>query len=221
MKSQAFSDDIIRIYKDRIRILLIIYFFSEEYYDPEKTNLVRVLYTETKIQKIDFLLRNPDYFALELLNLLSLNNHDRNRIKEVVIDIFRNREPEIRRLEMEKFFFGAYEDIDDVIAFLESYGFIAFKSKRNVELNVIDKQYYITKYAEEKLGNILPKMDSLSWYVNRCDQIKRYFGSYTGTQLKKMQYEDETYRNTSYKEFIADVQEKVKTIFKIEFGEEL
>lgn len=221
MEIQILSDDTIRIYKDRIRILLIIYFFSEEYHDPANADLVRVLYTETKIQKIDFLLRNPDYFALELLNLLSSSNHNRNEIKEVVIDIFRNREPEIRRLEMEKFFFGAYEDIDDVIAFLESYGFIVFNSKRNVELNIIDKRYYVTKFAEEKVCNILPKMPSLSWYNNRCEQIKYYFGSYTGTQLKNMQYEDETYRNTSYREFIADAQEKVKTIFKREFGEEL
>jgi hypothetical protein len=36
-----------------------------------------------------------------------------------------------------------------------------------------------------------------------------------------MQYEEETYRNTSYKEFIVDVQEKVKTIFRREFGENL
>ncbi len=214
-------EDIIRLYKDRIRIFLIIYFFSEEFHDSTNLNLVRVLYTETRIQKIDFLLRNPDYFALELLNLLPTKKHNRNQIKNVIIDIFKNREPEIRRLEMEKFFFGAYEDIDDVIAFLESYGFIVFKSKRNIELNVIDKQYYVTKYAKEKTDKVLSEMDSLKWYIDRCEQIKQYLGDYTGTQLKNMQYEEETYRNTSYKEFIADVQEKVKTIFKREFGENL
>ena len=214
-------EDIIRLYKDRIRIFLIIYFFSEEFHDSSNLNLVRVLYTETRIQKIDFLLRNPDYFALELLNLLPTKKHDRNQIKNVIIDIFKNREPEIRRLEMEKFFFGAYEDIDDVIAFLESYGFIVFKSKRNIELNVIDKQYYVTQYAEERIDKVLSEMDSLKWYIDRCEQIKQYFGDYTGTRLKNMQYEEETYRNASYKEFIADVQEKVKTIFKREFGENL
>jgi hypothetical protein len=182
---------------------------------------VRVLYTETRIQKIDFLLRNPDYFALELLSLLPTKKYDRNQIKNVIIDIFKNREPEIRRLEMEKFFFGAYEDIDNVIAFLESYGFIVFKSKRNIELNVIDKQYYVTQYAVEKTDKVISEMDSLKWYIDRCKQIKQYFGDYTGTQLKDMQYEEETYRNTSYKEFIVDVQEKVKTIFRREFGENL
>lgn len=214
-------EGIIRLYKDRIRIFLIIYFFSEKFQDSTNPNLVRVLYTETRIQKIDFLLRNPDYFALELLNLLPVKEYYRNQIKNVIIDIFKNREPEIRRLEMEKFFFGAYEDIDDVIAFLESFGFIVFKSKRNIELNVIDKQYFVTRYAEERTDKLLSEMDSVKWYVDRCEQIKKYFGDYTGTQLKNLQYEEETYRNTSYNEFIADVQEKVKTIFKREFGENL
>ena len=214
-------EEIIRLYKDRVRIYLIIYFFSEEYHDSANLSLMRVLHTETRIQKIDFLLRNPDYFALELLNLLPAKKHDRNEIKKVIIDIFENKEPEIRSLEMEKFFFGAYEDIDDVIAFLVSYGFIVFKSKRNIELNVIDKQYYITQYAEEKTVKVLSEIDALKWYIDRCKQIKKYFGDYSGTQLKNMQYEEETYSNTSYKEFITNVQGKVKTIFQREFGERL
>ena len=209
------------MYKDRIRIYLIIYFFSEKFNDDTMPNLVRVLYTETKIQKIDFLLRNPDYFALELLSLLHESNHDKDQIKNVVVDIFRNREPDIRRLEMQRFFFGAYEDIDEVIAFLESFGFIVFDSGRNTNLKVIDKRYYITQYAEEKTEALLSEMNSLKWYIDRCKQIKKYFGDYTGTQLKNMQYEEETYSKASYGEFIADVQEKVKGIFKREFGEEL
>lgn len=221
MDTLAIDDTTIRLYKDRIRIYLIIYFFSERYNDDTTPNLVRVLYTETKIQKIDFLLRNPDYFALELLNLLHETTHDRYLIKNVILDIFRNKEPAIRRLEMRRFFFGAYEDIDDVIAFLESYGFIVFESARNSDLKIVDKRYYITRYAEEKTESLLTEMDSLKWYIDRCEQIKKYFGDYTGTQLKNMQYEEDTYSKASYGEFIADVQEKVKEIFKKEFGEEL
>ena len=62
------------------------------------------------IQKLDFLLRNPDYFAYELLHYARENQTQKDEVKQLVKEIFNSNEPELRRLEMEKFFFGAYED---------------------------------------------------------------------------------------------------------------
>jgi hypothetical protein len=57
----------IRTYKDRLRIFLIIYVFSEPYSDAELPKLSRIFQSEQRIQKIDFLLRNTDYLCHELL----------------------------------------------------------------------------------------------------------------------------------------------------------
>jgi len=51
----------LRHYKDRIRIFFIIYIFSEPCNDQNYDDCCRVLHTEVKIQKLDFLIRNPDY----------------------------------------------------------------------------------------------------------------------------------------------------------------
>ena len=67
---------------------------------------------------------------------------------------------------MERFFFGAYEDIDDVISFLVSIDFIDFKSKKNTRLHTIEKRYYITEYGLNKVSAELGKLPSLQWYVN-------------------------------------------------------
>ncbi|OLS37739.1 hypothetical protein [Bacillus sp. MRMR6] len=211
----------IRIYKDRIRIFLILYIFSEELSGKDLLLYKRVFKSEVRIQKIDFLLRNPDYLSYELLLFAAEGKFDRNEVKEIVKEIFDTKEPIIRRLEMERFFFGAYEDIDDVISFLKSIDFIDFKSKRSIDLKTIDKHYYITEFSHNKFENSLKKLPSIQWYIKRCILIKQYFGDLNGNQLKVLQYQITEYRDASYKEYISDIQSDVKKLFSEMYGEEL
>jgi hypothetical protein len=213
--------DEIRKYKDRIRIFLIIYFFAKEYEDNEFQDCCKVLYTEVLIQKLDFLLRNPDYLAYELLELVSDGNANKEDVRNIIKEIFTQREPEIRRLEMEKFFFGAYENIDEVIAFLMSIDFIKFESKRDKKLRVTNKAYYITNKADEAVKKHLSNMDAIKWYAKRCELIKKYFGDFTGSELKALQYKIDDYKNTSYNEYISEIQELVLEKYYEEYGEKI
>lgn len=213
--------DVIRKYKDRIRIFLIIYFFSEPCSDSEFLDCCRVLHTEVKIQKLDFLIRNPDYLCFMLLELCGQRDINKLEIKEIVGDIFHSYEPKIRRLEMEKFFFGAYEDIDEVISFLYSVGYIKFKMKRNSILKLTEKSFYITNFADEKMKVYMNDALYLKWYIDRCLLIKKYFGDYSGTQLKNIQYKIDRYRDTTYKEYIQGIEELVQQKYYEIFGESL
>lgn len=211
----------LRMYKDRIRIFFIIYFFSETFNDKQYKDCCRVLHTEVKIQKLDFLIRNPDYLCFELLEQCNRNGNDKKEIKEIIKNIFYSHEPQIRRLEMEKFFFGAYEDIDHVIAFLVSVGFIKYKFQRNSVFKLTEKSYYVTTLADEKIRLIMDDAPYLKWYMERCLLIKQYFGEYSGTQLKNLQYKIERYRDTTYKEYIQDIEDLVRQKYYEEFGEVL
>lgn len=211
----------IRVYKDRIRIFLILYFFSEDYFDENNPHLKKVFYTETKIQKIDFFLRSPDYLALELLNFAEKGLRDKNEIKAIVEKIFQDDEPVLKRLDMEKFFFGAYEDIDDVIGFLKAYGFIEFSSTKSTDLKTVDKKYFVTEYAINKVKNTLPALPTLQWYVERCRLIKNFLGDKTGADLKKMQYEVEEYKETSWRGYIKSIQDEVRRKYFDLYGETL
>lgn len=213
--------DEIRKYKDRIRIFYIIYFFSEMYAGSENEDCCKVLNTEVKIQKLDFLLRNPDYLCFELLEVCNRNDVDKNEIKGIVKNIFYSHEPQIRRLEMERFFFGAYEDIDEVIAFLVTVGFIKYKVQRNSVLKLTEKRYYVTNLADEKMKLPMDDMPYLKWYLDRCLLIKQYFGEYTGTQLKNLQYKIDQYRDTTYREYIRNIDDLVRQKYYEEFGEML
>lgn len=214
-------ESIVRNYKDRLRILFILYFFGEPINDPERPDAVRLFKTETRIQKIDFLIRNPDYLAYELLTLSKAQSSLRAEIKSVVKEIFSNHEPALRRLEMERFFFGAYEDIDDVVLFLKSIGFIQFSSKKSSDFKTIDKQYFITSLAEQKISANLLSLPKIQWYSDRCKLINHYFGDLSGSQLKIAQYQIDEYRNTSYKEFIGDIENLTKNEFVNLYAESL
>jgi hypothetical protein len=101
-------------YRDRLRILLIIYFFSEDYHDASTPHWVKVFRSEVKIQKIDFLIRYPDYLCFEILELMVGSKFSPEEIKTVVMSIFLDDEPEVRREDMLRYLFGAYEYLSDL-----------------------------------------------------------------------------------------------------------
>lgn len=213
--------DIVKSFRDRLRIFLILYYFSEPYADENNPHYKRVFQTEVKIQKIDFLIRNPDYLSYELLKVAEDDASKLHIVKKIVKKIFDSREPELMREEMKKFLFGAYEDIDDVIGFLNSFGLIGYSSRKDVSLRTFEKEYYITQKAIDIFDNKKDTFDYLNWYLDRCELIKEYFGDLTGTQLKTRQYDIDEYRKASWSDFIGSVQKEVRTKYKTMFGEAL
>lgn len=217
-------EDIIREHNNRIRILMIIYYFSEDYTDIDFENRCKILSTNVKIQKIDFLLRNPDYLSYLLLKFIDkkeFNEDDTEEIRNLIRDIFKNDEPEIRRLDMEKFFFGAYEQIDEAIAFLDSIEFIDYEKKRNKISKTYKNVYFLNKIAKEKIENNVDDFIFLKWYINRLTTIQKYFGNLSGAGLKRIQYEIKEYETTPYRQYIPEIIDKVKSEFNERFGEHL
>ncbi len=200
---------------------MILYTFSEDYHDPAKPSHKRLFKSEIRIQKIDFLIRNPDYLAFELLNIVKKNPEKSAEIKPIVKAIFRTKEPVLRRLEMERYFFGAYEDIDDVISFLKSIDFIDFSSKKSSDLRTIEKHYFIKEKAMRKMQQGSAGLDAIQWYIDRCNLIRTYFGDLSGTQLKVAQYQIEEYRTTTYKNFIGGIEQSVIEEFDNIYNEPL
>ncbi|MGM9979171.1 MAG: hypothetical protein ACI33J_10265 [Clostridium sp.] len=203
-----------------------MYFFSEDIdTDSElRPEFVKVFKSEVKIQKIDFLIRYPDYLAFELLFLVgvSLPKANHFEVKTIIKNIFRNKEPQLRKEEMLRFFFGAYEDIDDIIAFLVARDFIKYESNRSVDGRVFNKVYYLTSFGLSKIENeILTSLVNANWYKERCEIISKYFGDMSGTELKIRQYQHEEYKHTPLNQYIDGIEDKVKEKFVEIYGEEL
>lgn len=209
-------------YRERLRIMLILYFFSEEYAEPLEPTLARVFYSEVKIQKIDFLLRYPSYLCFELLRLHQETGvPSATDVQQIVSNIFAKGEPELRTDEMKRFFFGAYQDLDDIIGFLKSVGLVEFRKQTSMGLKDIRKAYFLTQDGIQRIERGLANVPSAYWYFDRCQLIKRYFADASGTQLKNRQYAIEEYRETPLGDYIQDIEAIVRTEYFTLFNTQL
>ncbi|PIC68940.1 hypothetical protein CSV77_16395 [Sporosarcina sp. P16b] len=211
-------------YREKLRILLIFYFLSDEIEGTSKLypEYLKVFKSEVKIQKIDFLIRYPDYLAYELLNLVGEKGYCKDQIQRHVKSIFNSNEPELRREDMLRYFFGAYEEIDHIILFLVTVGFVKFESRRSVTGKVFDKLYFLSGFGINKVEKeILPNIQQAKWYEERLLLIKKYFGNLSGTELKIKQYEYDQYRTTPINQYIKGIQQEVKEKYFQLFEEEL
>lgn len=205
-----------------MRVLLILYFFSEAYAEPLEPTLARVFYSEVKIQKIDFLLRYPSYLCFELLRLHQETGVPSGAdVQQIVSNIFAKGEPELRTDEMKRFFFGAYQDLDDIIGFLKSVGLVEFRKQTSMGLKDIRKAYFLTQDGILRIERGLANVPSASWYFDRCQLIKRYFADASGTQLKNRQYAIEEYRETPLGDYIQDIEAMVRTEYFTLFNTQL
>lgn len=215
-------DNPLKKIRDRLRITLILYTFSEPVQIVENAEIERAFYTEIKIQALDFLLRYPDFLSCELMDLM-LNDIciDKSEIQSIVKEIYQADEPILRVDEMQKFFYGAYESIDSIILFLKSVRFVDFDSKRRSDLQPYDKTYYITSRCIQQVENNLLNISSVRWYYDRCQLIKKYFNHFNGTELKKRQYKYKEYANIPYTKIIQNLNEQVRNSYYEHFNEEL
>lgn len=213
------NQDQIKIWQDRIRLFSILYFFAEDEVD-ENQNTVKVFHTEVKLQKLDFMVRNPDYLSYFLLDIAKNNASLLKEIKIIVASIFKEKEPQIRKDEMERFLYGAYESIDNVIAYLCSVELIRYTSNKDTLLRNTNKHYFITQKGLERFKDV-NNYPALKWYQDRCSVIKKYFGNYTGEMLKQMQHNVEQYHDTQYSALIPDISGHVREKYLSLYNEEL
>lgn len=214
-------DDQLKKIRDKLRITLILYIFSDPIRVDENEDIKRVFYTEIKIQALDFLLRYPDFLSCELMDLMVNNSQlDKSEIQAIIKEIYLNEEPILRVDEMQRFFYGAYESIDSVILFLKSVNFIDFESKRRSDLQPYDKTYFIKQRCIHQIENNLLNIPSVKWYYDRCQLIKKYFNQFNGSDLKKRQYRYKEY-NVPYTALIQSLNELVRRNYYEHFNEEL
>lgn len=214
-------EDSLRKFRDRLRIVIILYTFCDRLKN-DSIGYYGVFHSEIKIQALDFLLRYPDFLSMELMDLMDNDpTIDRNEIECIISNIYQTKEPNIRVEEMEKFFHGAYESIDDVIAFHVSVGFLKHESKKRTDGKTYDKNYYITQECAIKIETHLKDIFVVGWYFDRCELIKKYFSKFSGTELKTRQYRYAEYSNISYKSHIQNINDKVKMAFSKRFNHQL
>ncbi len=209
--------------QDIVRMLLILTHFSETVEEVD-TELKLVLRTEYYIQKLDFLLRNPDYLCCELLTEIDENritiHEEKEHIKGIIKFIFDSREPVLRRIPMDRFFYGAYESLDEVESFLTATDFLRVRPQGTAD-RVQIKNYYLTEKGYLYVKEELSRIQEVDWYNKRCMIIKQYLGHVKASDLKSRQYSHDVYNQAKWGSTIPTVIEVVRERYRQLFGEVL
>jgi hypothetical protein len=176
------------------------------------------------LQKLDFLLRYPRYFAYELIDLHAKSEGpaaDRSAARETIIYALRDREPEMYTEPFLKFMRGAYERLDNVESWWSSRRLV------HVEWEIRTtgppwKHYFVTPKGLELAGTLKENVEHAKWYAARIGQIHRYMGHLSASELKARQYRHEAYSQAQYHEHIPDLpDEAISGYYREVFGEVL
>jgi hypothetical protein len=179
-----------------------------------------VIESEKKLQKIQFWVRNPDYLADALLNEYNKVKIDVHKdvIKTTIHKIYQDREPIIRSTPMQRYFYGAYEPLDRVMALLISKRLVSGRRQPTGHHKV---HYYLTPEGQSLIKTMLAECPETHWYKERCQLIYSFWGQLSGNEIGGLQYSNQVYNSTSISEMLHPVTTLVKQKYKDIFGEDL
>lgn len=213
------------IERNAVRILFILYFCGKKPLQPplfDSNDYSHLIDSESKLQKIDFWLRYPDHLAAALLygcepnGDRSLTNRS-EEIKTIICQIFHTREPILRWIPMRKYLRGAYEPLDNVMAYLSALG-LAYR-------RVLDwghcTYYFLTPKGSQTVEQIQSECEEASWYADRCRLIDSFFGHLNGFEIRTLQYLQGVYKTTPNQITIDRIDQEIRQRFARVYGEEL
>jgi hypothetical protein len=202
---------------DAARLLLILNQFarplgadSRRLSALAKLPFVRHFAFEYYLQKLDFLLRYPRYFAFELIELHGSNDgpaSDAAATIETIRKVLGDKEPELHTEPFVRFWRGAYERLDDVEGWWFSRELVCMG--RETRGNVPRwKHYFLTAKGEEVAGRLKEKVDHARWYARRIEEIHRFMGHLSAANIKGRQYRHQGYSEANLNQLIPDLTDR-------------
>lgn len=167
----------------------------------------KVFEGEKRLHAMDFWMRYPEYLANELLNRFD-ETRDVLYLK-TARQIFEDEEPNLRRLEMPRWRFGAYESCSDALSLLKTYGLISIEPGPKIG-GQPRNDFNLTALAITIVKKNTTQSSKLDWYVKRAQVVAQLAGSSSGAALKKMQYEMIEYAETKLGGVIPSIAEDVR-----------
>lgn len=220
---------------DAARLLLILNRFALLIDDHAKKlrgfpqrPTVRYFTPEYKLQKLDFLVRYPTYFAYELIELYRLEvlpASEQSNVMEIVRKILSDQEPDLKTSLYQRYLRGAYERLDIVEAWWYSRELVYRVLERKGHVSSAarpQKYYFLTEKGENTAKSLIEHVEHAQWYDSRISLVHQYFGKLSAADLKKLQYSHKPYREAQLNEEIPDLPlDELLDRFDDVFGEEL
>lgn len=160
---------------------------------------VRVIRAQSRLAKLDFWLRNPDYLADELLTDLEAGLLTDDLVLPLVHSMLEGTAPKLHIYPMQRYRFGAWEIPDNALAVLKFYGMVDHRRAAEMDASNAGKarrDYYLLPPGIATLTKIRSTVDQIDWYDQQADAIALLEASTTGAAARKRQYEQPEYAST-------------------------
>lgn len=178
------------------------------------SDAVKAIRATSRLAKLDFWLRNPDYLANELLRDvengvaddigLCLSHAERMLIGDA---------PTLHLYPMQRYMYGAWELPDNAMALLKSYRLVGQRrvgSPEGDDSRQARRDYFLLAAGASALSNMRAEVDQLSWYDLQADAIALVKIGSTGAAARARQYEQPEYAATPIGQVIQPILDSTR-----------
>lgn len=194
-------------HRDAIRILFILNAGSTPQIDPNDDAVARIFKGEARLHAFDFWMRNPDYLANELLDGYETSGNIKHL--NAAESIFLDDEPDLRKVPMIRYLFGAYDRLDDALSLLRSRDLVRITGSKN-RTKVHETDFILTKIGVDFCTTAIIHAPILRWYSERSLLVAEIAGSRGGKALKDRQYQQAEYAQTTLGGIIPSISASVR-----------
>lgn len=194
-------------HRDAMRILFIMNAGGVPLSDPDDATVAKIFRGEARLHAFDFWMRNPDYLASELLDSFEATGNADHRLAAEAI--FESDEPDLRRIPMIRYLFGAYERLDDALSLLRSRDLVRITGTKG-KVKVHETDFILTVQGAGVCSKAVVQEPVLGWYADRAALVADIAGTRGGGALKEKQYEQATYAETQLGGIIPPIGPQVQ-----------
>ncbi len=173
---------------------------------------VKVVRATSRLVKLDFWMRNPDFLANEVLNDVEAGFVDPQVGLNHVARMLDGEVPKIHLYPMQKYKYGAWELPDNAFAVLKYLGLADQKRVRDLDEKGAARarrDYFLFSSGAARVAEMREKVDQTQWYDLQADAIALLSIGSSGAAAKSRQYEQADYASTPLGTTIAPILEQV------------
>ncbi|MEV7801727.1 hypothetical protein AB0O28_02120 [Microbispora sp. NPDC088329] len=195
-----------------VRVLFILDRLGDECgHGDVPASAVKVIRAQRRLQKLDFLVRNPDYLADAFITGV-----ERKRLPVSCLadakDVLDRREPDLHTYRMLRNKHGAYEPLDDALSVLRHLGLIKIqRAGRTSDTRVRRRDYYLLESGRDAADQLRRYIPLLAWYDEQAAYVGRMANGLSAEELKNLQYENDEYSGTPIGQLIGGIEERVRS----------
>ncbi|MDY0748704.1 hypothetical protein SNE35_29670 [Paucibacter sp. R3-3] len=193
--------------RDAVRILFILDQAGTAPGTVAPAGAVSVIKAEKRLQALDFWVRSPDYLAAELVQLHE--KYPEEGFLDEAFKVMQGDEPDIRRMQMMRFLFGAWEQIDDSMSQLISLGLATIKRNIKPDGKLSRTDFFLLESGRTCAAELADYSSHLAWYRDRAALVARVAGTGSGDELKARQYAQAEYQGARWNQAIGPIKQRV------------